>query len=105
MRRGPLEPGARAMADAGGLLEVRGLTAGYGTGPVLFGVDLDVRPGELLALIGANGAGKSTLLRVLRRLVPPTAGSIRFAGRDLTGARPDPGVRAGGAPLPHGRPL
>ena len=93
------------MADAGGLLEVRGLTAGYGAGPVLFGVDLDVRPGELLALIGANGAGKSTLLGVLSGLVPPTAGSIRFAGRDLTGARPERVVRAGVAHVPQGRRL
>jgi branched-chain amino acid transport system ATP-binding protein len=93
------------MADAGALLEVRGLTAGYGAGPVLFGVDLDVRAGELLALIGANGAGKSTLLGVLSGLVPPTTGSIRFAGRNLTGARPEQVVRAGVAHVPQGRRL
>ena len=93
------------MADAAPLLEVRGLTAGYGAGPVLFGVDLEVRGGELLALIGANGAGKSTLLGVLSGLLPPTAGSVRFGGRDLTGARPERVVRAGMAHVPQGRRL
>ena len=93
------------MADAPPLLEVRGLTAGYGAGPVLFGVDLEVRGGELLALIGANGAGKSTLLGVLSGLLPPTAGSVRFGGRDLTGARPERVVRAGMAHVPQGRRL
>jgi len=91
------------MPDA--LLAVRGLTAGYGAGPVLQGVDLDFRAGELLALIGANGAGKSTLLGVLSGLVPPTAGSIVFVGRDLTGARPERVVRAGIAHVPQGRRL
>jgi len=93
------------VADAAPLLEVRGLTAGYGAGPVLFGVDLEVRGGELLALIGANGAGKSTLLGVISGLLPPTAGSVRFGGRDLTGARPERVVRAGMAHVPQGRRL
>jgi branched-chain amino acid transport system ATP-binding protein len=93
------------MPESGALLEVHGLTAGYGAGPVLFGLDLDVRTGELLALIGANGAGKSTLLGVLSGLVPPTAGSILFAGRNLTGARPERMVRAGMAHVPQGRRL
>ncbi|HEX6349501.1 MAG TPA: ABC transporter ATP-binding protein [Candidatus Dormibacteraeota bacterium] len=87
------------------LLEVRGLTAGYGAGPVLQGVDLDFRAGELLALIGANGAGKSTLLGVLSGLLRPSAGSLVFAGRDLTGARPERMVRAGMAHVPQGRRL
>ena len=87
------------------LLEVRGLTAGFGAGPVLFGVDLDFHAGELLALIGANGAGKSTLLGVLSGLVPPSAGRVVFDGRDLTGARPERIVRAGIAHVPQGRRL
>jgi branched-chain amino acid transport system ATP-binding protein len=93
------------MAEDRALLEVRGLTAGYGAGPVLFGVDLDIRSGELLALIGANGAGKSTLLGVLSGLLAPTSGSIRFNGRLLTGARPEQMVRAGIAHVPQGRRL
>jgi branched-chain amino acid transport system ATP-binding protein len=87
------------------LLEVRGLTAGYGAGPILFGVDLDIREGELVALIGANGAGKSTLLGVLSGLVPSTSGTVRFAGRDITRAQPDAVVAAGLAHVPQGRRL
>lgn len=87
------------------LLEVRGLTAGYGAGPVLFGVDFDIEAGEMVALIGANGAGKSTLLGVLSGLVPASQGSVRLAGRDLTRARPEAIVAAGLAHVPQGRRL
>lgn len=93
------------MAEAASLLEVRGLTAGFGAGPVLFDVDLDFRSGELLALIGANGAGKSTLLGVLSGLVPPMSGKVVFAGRDITGRRPERIVREGMAHVPQGRRL
>jgi branched-chain amino acid transport system ATP-binding protein len=86
-------------------LEVRGLTAGFGAGPVLFGVDLDFYAGELLALIGANGAGKSTLLGVLSGLVSPTDGRVVFDGRPITGARPERVVKAGIAHVPQGRRL
>ena len=86
-------------------MEVRGLTAGYGAGPVLFGVDMDVRHRELVALIGANGAGKSTLLGVLSGLVPGSGGVIRFDGRDITHARPNAVVAAGLAHVPQGRRL
>ncbi|MDP9247039.1 MAG: ABC transporter ATP-binding protein [Candidatus Dormibacteraeota bacterium] len=84
---------------------MRGLTAGFGAGPVLFGVDLDVYAGELLALIGANGAGKSTLLGVLSGLVPPTDGRVVFEGRPITGTRPERVVKAGMAHVPQGRRL
>jgi branched-chain amino acid transport system ATP-binding protein len=87
------------------LLEVRGLTAGFGAGPVLVGVDLDVYAGELLALIGANGAGKSTLLGVLSGLVPPTDGRVVFGGQSITGKRPERVVKAGMAHVPQGRRL
>jgi branched-chain amino acid transport system ATP-binding protein len=93
------------MADNGRLLEVRGLSAGYGAGPVLFAIDLDVSAGELVAMVGANGAGKSTLLGTLSGLVPPTAGSVRLAGRQLAGARPEATVAAGIAHVPQGRRL
>src|SRR2546430_2506777 len=89
----------------GVLLEVSDLTAGYGAGPILFGVDLEVAQGEMVALIGANGAGKSTLLGVLSGLVPSSGGSVRLAGRDITNAQPDAVVAAGFAHVPQGRRL
>jgi branched-chain amino acid transport system ATP-binding protein len=93
------------MAEDGRLLEVSGLSAGYGAGPVLFGIDLEVSGGELVAMVGANGAGKSTLLGTLSGLVPPMAGSVRLAGRQLAGARPEATVAAGIAHVPQGRRL
>ncbi len=66
------------------LLEVRALDVRYGQVQVLFGVDLDVRRGEVLALLGTNGAGKSTLLRAVSGLVVPDRGTIRFDGSDIT---------------------
>ena len=87
------------------LLEVRGLVAGYGDSPVLFGVDLDIGAGELVALVGANGAGKSTLLGAISGLVRTTGGSVRVAGADLTAARPERIVAAGLVHVPQGRRL
>ena len=93
------------MADDRRLLEVRGLSAGFGAGPVLFEIDLEVAAGELVALVGANGAGKSTLLGTLSGLVQPSGGAVWFAGRDLSGARPEAVVAAGIAHVPQGRRL
>jgi branched-chain amino acid transport system ATP-binding protein len=87
------------------LLKVRGLNAGFDAGPVLFGIDLDVAPGELIALVGANGAGKSTLLGVLSGLVRATSGTITLSGEDVTNARPELLVRKGVAHVPQGRRL
>jgi branched-chain amino acid transport system ATP-binding protein len=72
---------------------------------VLFGIDLDIAPGELIALVGANGAGKSTLLGVLSGLVRATSGTISLAGHDVTNARPEILVRNGVAHVPQGRRL
>jgi ABC-type branched-subunit amino acid transport system ATPase component len=66
------------------LLEVRGLDVWYGRVQVLFGLDLDVGPGEVVAMLGTNGAGKTTLLRAISGLVAPAGGSVRLAGDDLT---------------------
>lgn len=93
------------MAENPVLLSVRGLTSGFGAGPVLFGVDLEIRERELAALIGANGAGKSTLLGTLSGLVPATSGTVTFNGRDLTNARPEEVVAAGMVHVPQGRRL
>ena len=67
------------------LLQVSGLRAGYGAVEVLFGVDLALRPGEVLALMGRNGAGKSSLLKALIGLMPRASGRVRFEGRDILG--------------------
>ena len=73
------------VAPHGGLdlqISARGLRKAFGPNLVLDGIDLDVRRGEAVALLGANGAGKTTLLRVAATLVRPTAGSILVAGVD-----------------------
>ena len=87
------------------LLQVEKLTAGYGMTPVLFEVDLELAPGELVALIGANGAGKSTLLGALSGLVRVSSGTVRLAGRALTGRRPEMIVASGMVHVPQGRRL
>ena len=77
------------------MLEVRNLHAGYGRVPVLHDVSLQVKPGEVLLVLGANGAGKSTLLRAISGFVRPSAGSVRFAGADITGNAPEANARRG----------
>ena len=77
------------------LLEVKGLTAGYGQIQVLWGVDLSVRQNESIVLLGANGAGKTTLLKTLMGLIEARAGHIRFDGVDITQLRTDRRVRRG----------
>ncbi len=85
------------------LLEVDDLSIRYGRVQALEHVSLDVRAGEVVALIGANGAGKSTTLRSISRIVPVQRGRIAFAARDITGARPSDVVRLGIAQVPEGR--
>lgn len=85
------------------VLEVSGLTAGYGSRPVLQGVDLRVREGDLVCLLGANGAGKSTLLRAIFGSARVFTGEIALAGRRVVGWRPEEIVRAGAALVPEGR--
>lgn len=87
------------------LLQVDKLTAGYGMAPILFEVDLELSPGELVALIGANGAGKSTLLGALSGLVRLFGGTVRFDGRTVTGLRPERIVASGLIHVPQGRRL
>ena len=85
------------------LLEVTGLAAGYGRMPVLHEIDLGIEPGSITAVLGANGAGKTTLLRALSGLLPTTAGSVRFDGRDLAGVPVEDLVRLGMTHVPEGR--
>ncbi|MCO8272340.1 ABC transporter ATP-binding protein [Actinoplanes sp. TRM 88003] len=85
------------------LLEVEGLTAGYGAAPVLHDVSLTVEPGQIVAVLGANGAGKSTLLRTLSGLLPATSGRVTFDGQDLRGIKVERMVHHGIAHVPEGR--
>src|SRR5712691_1073515 len=77
------------------LLEVHGLSTGYGETQVLWDISLDVMRGEVVALVGANGAGKSTLLTTISGLLPSWRGTIVFAGRDITRSRTEQIVRLG----------
>jgi len=87
------------------LLALRGLTAGYGGAPVLFGVDLDVPAGAALALMGRNGMGKTTTVRAILGLVPPTGGSRTFDGVPLAGLKPHRIARLGIGLVPEGRQI
>jgi branched-chain amino acid transport system ATP-binding protein len=85
------------------MLTVTGLTAGYGAVPALVDVDLEIRAGELVTVVGGNGAGKSTLLRALSKLITPMSGRLEFDGADLTDLRPDQVVARGLVHCPEGR--
>lgn len=85
------------------LLEVRALRGGYGGKPVLQGVELDVRAGEIVAVIGRNGVGKTTLLRTLMGLLPASAGSVRFRGAELGRLAAHRRARLGIGYVPQGR--
>jgi len=87
------------------LLELEGISAGYGAAQVLRNVSLAVNEGEIVSLIGANGAGKTTTLRVICSLLAPKAGHVQFNGDNLTGLRPFKVVRKGISLVPEGRRL
>jgi branched-chain amino acid transport system ATP-binding protein len=85
------------------MLEVSGLSAGYGPFSVLRDVNLSVGAGEVVAVLGSNGAGKSTLNNVLSGLLRPVAGSVTFRGHDITRARASAIVALGLVQVPEGR--
>ena len=85
------------------LLELRGVTAGYGTGQVLFGIDLAIAEGEVVTLLGRNGMGKTTTVRAIMGLNPPWAGEVLIDGTNLAGAPPYAIGRAGVGLVPEGR--
>jgi branched-chain amino acid transport system ATP-binding protein len=87
------------------LLRIDGVCAGYDDVAVLHEVSLSINPGQIVCLIGSNGAGKSTLLRTISGIVRATAGSIQFAGTDVTALSPQTIVRLGIAHVPEGRRL
>lgn len=92
-----------AGSNAEPILRCEGVTASYGPLQVLFGVDLDVGDGEMVALLGTNGAGKSTVFKVVAGLLPPTGGEVTVDGVRIDGLRPDEIATRGLALMPGGR--
>jgi branched-chain amino acid transport system ATP-binding protein len=86
-------------------LVARDIEAGYGDVQVLWGLSLEVGPGEIVCIVGSNGAGKSTFMRCMSGLIPLRAGSIMIEGRDMSRASSADFVRAGVAHVPEGRRL
>jgi branched-chain amino acid transport system ATP-binding protein len=87
------------------LLEVHGLAAGYLGEPVIDGIEIEVRTGEAVAIVGSNGAGKTTLFRAIAGLLPAMQGRIVFDGRDVTRRAAHRRARAGIAYVPAERHL
>lgn len=85
------------------MLEIQKLSGGYGRVPVLRELSFELRQGELLGILGHNGAGKTTLMRTIAGFLPPTGGSIRLEGRDLTSAPAHLRAQAGLGYVPQGR--
>jgi branched-chain amino acid transport system ATP-binding protein len=99
------EAGGAPEASGEALLEAHDLVVHHGQLRALDAVSLQVFPGEVYAIIGANGAGKSTLLRTIAGLHHPTAGSVLFDGKDVTGLRPERRAGQGIVMVPEGRRL
>lgn len=87
------------------LLNIENINAGYGEIQVLFDISMQVGEGEVVSIIGANGAGKSTLLKTISGLIVPTAGSVQFAGENISGISPDEIVDRALIHVPEGRRL
>ena len=85
------------------MLEVQDLHAGYGSSEVLFGIDLAVGAGEIVAVLGRNGMGKTTLVRTIMGLIDARSGSITLDRRSIRGLAPNVIARAGIALVPEGR--
>ncbi|MDX9861571.1 MAG: ABC transporter ATP-binding protein [Rhodospirillales bacterium] len=85
------------------MLELVGVETFYGPSQVLFGVDLAIESGEVVTLMGRNGMGKTTTVRSIMGLLAPRRGTIRFAGRDVTGLRSHKVARLGIGYVPEGR--
>src|SRR5450631_3830794 len=93
------------MADAAPLLEVDGIETCYGLSQVLFGLSLQVRSGEMVAVMGRNGMGKTTTVRSIMGLTPARAGVIRFAGSEIRGLPPYKIAKLGIGLVPEGRQI
>ena len=87
------------------MLEIRGLRAGYDRIPILHGIDLSVKDGETIGILGHNGMGKSTLMKTAMGLVRPTGGTVEFLGEDVTQSAPFERARMGLGYVPQGREI
>jgi len=96
---------AAARREEAPLLEVKHLAAGYGGLEVVRDIELAVRPGEVVACIGANGAGKTTTLRAISGMIHPRRGRVMFGGRDVTGTSAERIAQLGLIHIPEGRGL
>lgn len=85
------------------MLKIENLAVHYGMIQAVHDVSLEVKPGEIVTLIGANGAGKTTILRTISGLIRPTTGQLLFEGNDLTKTAPQKIVAAGLSQVPEGR--
>src|SRR5947207_14665084 len=85
------------------MLRIADLHAGYGATPILFGVSLEVRAGEAVALLGKNGMGKTTLMKTAMGFLKPTRGVVDFEGHDLTRLSPHAIARLGIGFVPENR--
>jgi branched-chain amino acid transport system ATP-binding protein len=94
---------AAPVATGQSVLQIRGITSHYGRIQALHGIDLEVKEGQLVALVGANGAGKTTLLRTISGVQPASGGMISLFGQDITRLAPDKRVRLGICQVPEGR--
>jgi branched-chain amino acid transport system ATP-binding protein len=90
---------------SGALLTLSGLETAYGQSQVLFGIDMDIRSGEVVTLLGRNGMGKTTTVRSIMGLTRSRAGSIEFRGKRIDRAAPDAIARSGIAIVPEGRQI
>lgn len=98
-----LAPALQAPDTDGALLKLEGVKTFYGKIQALKGIDLEVRRGEIVTLLGANGAGKSTTLKTISGLLHSREGRVWFDGRDITHAAPHDLVRQGISQAPEGR--
>ncbi len=87
------------------MLKAENIHAAYGSSQVLFGVDLELREGQLVAMMGRNGMGKTTTVRAITGLTPPSSGTITLDGRDVTRLKPHQIGQAGVALVPEGRQI
>ncbi len=87
------------------LLGLQGLETAYGRSQVLFGIDMEIGPGECVALLGRNGMGKTTTIRSIMGLTPARGGAIVFRGQRIERQSPDRIARAGIALVPEGRQI